>query len=59
MLAKSILPKVEINTPNGKLTLVNAKIANVAHYVPPAKSKGSHGEGVDTYQQEVLQVTSG
>ena len=54
MLAKSILPEVEINTPNGKLTLVNAKIVNIAHYFPPAKSKGSDVEGVDANEQEEL-----
>jgi hypothetical protein len=57
MLAKSILPIVEINTPNAKVILVNATIVNIAHYVPPAKSKGSHVEGGDTNELEEFQIT--
>lgn len=34
MLKRTILPKVEINTPNGKVTLVNAQIVNIGPYVP-------------------------
>lgn len=57
MVAESILPKVEINTPNGKVTLVNAKIVGIARYVPPPKSKGSHVEGVDTNELEEFSFT--
>ena len=41
MRAKSILPLVEINTPDGKVTLVNAKIVNIKLYVPPGKQESS------------------
>ena len=41
MSAKSILPVVEINTENGKVTLVNAKIVSIQPYIPPAKPESS------------------
>lgn len=41
MLNKSILPKVEINTPNGIVTLVNAQIVNIKPYVPHATPERS------------------
>ena len=41
MLNKSILPKVEINTPNGMVTLVNAQIVNIKPYVPHATPERS------------------
>jgi type VI protein secretion system component Hcp len=41
MLSKSILPKVEINTPNGIVTLVNAQIVNIKPYVPHATPERS------------------
>jgi len=37
MLNKTILPTVEINTPTGMVTLVNAKIVNIKPYVPLPK----------------------
>jgi hypothetical protein len=57
MLAKSIVPKVEINTPNGTVALVNANIVGIAPYFPPAKPKGSHVEGADTNELEEIQIT--
>ena len=47
MLKKTNLPKVEINTANGTVTLENAQIVSIAPH-----SKGGHPEGRDTYEQE-------
>jgi type VI protein secretion system component Hcp len=57
MNAKSILPKVEINTGNGKVTLVNATIVNIVPHVVPVTPKGSHAEGLDTHEQEQVSFT--
>jgi hypothetical protein len=42
MNAKSSIPVVEINTPNGTLTLTNAKVVNLA---PPAAPGSEQGGG--------------
>jgi type VI secretion system Hcp family effector len=52
MLKKTILPKVEIETPYYTVTLVNAQIAKIRSYHPPAT--GTHSESRDTYEQEEL-----
>jgi hypothetical protein len=45
MLQKTILPKVEITTPNAKVTLVNAQVVNIDPYRPPAEPKHHHPKG--------------
>ncbi len=58
MNLKSILPIVEINTPSGKVTLVNAKIVNIALSVPRAGPKrGAGTEGVHTHELEEIDFT--
>jgi hypothetical protein len=44
MLKKSVLPEVEIHTPNGKLTLVTANVVSIARYIPPFKLTRPPGE---------------
>jgi type VI secretion system Hcp family effector len=55
MLKKTTLPKVEIETPYCTVTLVNAQIAKIASYHPPAT--GSHSESRDTFEQEEIQFS--
>jgi hypothetical protein len=45
MLKNTILPKVAIKTPNGTVTLVNAKIVGIAPHFT-----GGHSEGTDTHE---------
>ena len=47
MHAKSILPVVEINTPNSMLTLTNAKVVNIVPHVSHAKPEGLKGAGTN------------
>lgn len=53
MLAKSVLPKVEITGPNGKVTLINAKVVNVVPHFPGV----THSQGGDTHDQERVSFT--
>ena len=46
MLKKTILPKVEIETPHCTVTLVNAQIVGIVPHF-----KGGHSEGSDTHEQ--------
>lgn len=55
MNAKSILPVVEINTPNSMVTLTNAKVVNIVPHVPHPKPKGP--KGVDTHELEEFDFT--
>ncbi len=54
MLKKAILPKVKIKTPNGAVTLVDAQIAKVGPYHPPAT--GNHSESHDTFELEAIKL---
>jgi len=45
MLKNTILPKVQIHTPNGMVTLGNAKIVSIVPHF-----KGGHSEGTDTHE---------
>jgi hypothetical protein len=55
MLKNTILPKVGFNTPHGTVTLVNAKIATVGSYHPPAT--GTHSESHDTFELEKIKFS--
>ena len=58
MNLKSIVPVVEINTPSGKVTLVNAKILGIALPVPRARPKrGAGTKGLDTHELEEIEFT--
>jgi hypothetical protein len=52
MLKKTILPKVKITTPNGAVTLVNAKIVGIVPHF-----RGGHSEGSDTYERTEISLT--
>jgi hypothetical protein len=55
MLKKTVLPKVKINTPNGAVTLVNAKIVTIGSYHPPLG--GTHSEIHDTDELEEVKFS--
>ena len=61
MFKKSTLPKVEINSPKGTITLVNATLVNIGRYLAPVTTpKGSHTssqESEDTYELEEYSFT--
>lgn len=57
MLQKTILPKVEITTPNAKVTLVNAQVVKIDPYHPPVKPKHTHPKGSGTNEGTLVSIT--
>jgi len=61
VLKKTILPKVEINTPNGIVTLTNAQIVKGVPFLPKhgtgRQGEGGHAEPNDTYEIEEFDLT--
>ena len=55
MDSKSTIPVVEINTPNGMLTLTNAEIVNIAPLGPRAGRK--HGKPLGTHELTEFEIT--
>jgi hypothetical protein len=61
MIAKSIVPRVEIDTSDGRVTLTNAKIVNVApshRFGPPTgHSEGSHCNEIEEFDLVFQKIT--
>jgi hypothetical protein len=58
-LKKTILPKVEINTPNGTVTLTNAQIVKGVPFLPKHGTgrQGGRAGSNDTYEIEEFDMT--
>jgi type VI protein secretion system component Hcp len=58
MSKKSILPNVVLNTPSGKITLVNAKVVRIGPHFPRFQSsQGAHAKSQDSSQLEEISFT--
>ena len=58
MAIHQILPKVQITTPTGGVTLRNARVVGIGPWLPQQRGSSSkHGGSVDTYELEVVSLT--